>query len=129
MDGVEVHAAHHYFLHSFLSPVTNHRTDEYGGSLENRTRILREVVEAIRAACGRDFPLMFRISLEEYIGREGYHADTGIQICQMLASWGVDAINVTASGTDSKLSQSVEPMYYLVMQLRLKSLEAAIMSI
>ena len=112
MDGVEVHAAHHYFLHSFLSPVTNHRTDEYGGSLENRTRILREVVEAIRAACGRDFPLMFRISLEEYIGREGYHADTGIQICQMLASWGVDAINVTASGTDSKLSQSVEPMYY-----------------
>lgn len=55
---------------------------------------------------------MFRISLEEYIGREGYHADTGIQICQMLASWGVDAINVTASGTDSKLSQSVEPMYY-----------------
>jgi len=108
-DGVEVHAGHHYFLHSFLSPVTNHRTDGYGGSLENRTRILREIVEAIRAACGRDFPLMFRISLEEYIG---YHADTGIKICQMLEGWGVDAINVTASGTDSKLSQSVEPMYY-----------------
>lgn len=111
-DGVEVHAGHHYFLHSFLSPVTNHRTDGYGGSLENRTRILREIVEAIRAACGEDFPLMFRISLEEYIGKDGYHADTGIKICQMLEGWGVDAINVTASGTDSKLSQSVEPMYY-----------------
>lgn len=111
-DGVEVHAAHHYFLHSFLSPVTNHREDEYGGSLENRTRILREIVEAIRAACGRDFPLMFRISIEEYIGPKGYHADTGIKICQMLERWGVDAINTTASGTDSKLSQSVEPMYY-----------------
>ena len=111
-DGVEVHAAHHYFLHSFLSPVTNHRQDEYGGSLENRTRILREIVEAIRAACGRDFPLMFRISIEEYIGPKGYHGDTGIKICQMLESWGVDAINTTASGTDSKLSQSVEPMYY-----------------
>lgn len=111
-DGVEVHAAHHYFLHSFLSPVTNHREDEYGGSLENRTRILREIVEAIRAACGPDFPLMFRISVEEYIGPKGYHADTGIKICQLLESWGVDAINVTASGTDSKLSQSVEPMYY-----------------
>lgn len=111
-DGVEVHAAHHYFLHSFLSPVTNHRTDEYGGSLENRARILREIVEAIRAACGRDFPLMFRVSLEEYIGKEGYHADTGLKICQLLESWGVDAINVTASGTDSKLSQSVEPMCY-----------------
>lgn len=112
-DGVEIHAGHHYFLHSFLSPVTNHRTDEYGGSLENRTRILREIVEAIRATCGKDFPLMFRVSLEEYIGREGYHADTGIKICQMLERWGVDAINVTASGTDSKLSQSVEPMNYL----------------
>ncbi len=111
-DGVEVHAGHHYFLHSFLSPVTNHRTDGYGGSLENRTRILREIVEAIRAACGQDFPLMFRISLEEYIGKDGYHADTGIKICQMLEGWGVDAINVTASGTNSKLSQSVEPMYY-----------------
>lgn len=111
-DGVEVHAAHHYFLHSFLSPVTNHREDEYGGSLENRTRILREIVEAIRAACGPDFPLMFRISVEEYIGPKGYHADTGIKICQLLERWGVDAINVTASGTDSKLSQSVEPMYY-----------------
>lgn len=111
-DGVEVHAAHHYFLHSFLSPVTNHREDEYGGSLENRTRILREIVEAIRAACGRDFPLMFRISIEEYIGPKGYHVDTGIKICQMLERWGVDAINTTASGTDSKLSQSVEPMYY-----------------
>ena len=109
---MEVHAGHHYFLHSFLSPVTNHRTDGYGGSLENRTRILREIVEAIRAACGEDFPLMFRISLEEYIGKDGYHADTGIKICQMLEGWGVDAINVTASGTDSKLSQSVEPMYY-----------------
>lgn len=112
-DGVEVHAAHHYFLHSFLSPVTNHRQDEYGGSLENRTRILREIVEAIRATCGRDFPLMFRISIEEYIGPKGYHGDTGIKICQLLEGWGVDAINTTASGTDSKLSQSVEPMYYL----------------
>ncbi len=111
-DGVEVHAAHHYFLHSFLSPVTNHRTDEYGGSLTNRTRILHEIVDAIRAACGPDFPLMFRVSIEEYIGQKGYHADTGIKICQLLERWGVDAINATASGTDSKLSQSVEPICY-----------------
>ena len=111
-DGVEVHAAHHYFLHSFLSPVTNRRTDEYGGSLENRTRILREIVEAVRETCGPDFPLMFRVSIEEYIGQKGYHADTGIKICQLLESWGVDAINASASGTDSRLSQSVEPICY-----------------
>lgn len=111
-DGVEVHAAHHYLLHSFLSPVTNRRTDEFGGSLEDRTRLLRMIVAAIRAACGPTFPLMFRISIEEYIGRDGYHADTGVKICQLLEEWGVDAINASASGTDSKLSQSVEPMCY-----------------
>ncbi|MCF0122511.1 MAG: FAD-dependent oxidoreductase [Ruminiclostridium sp.] len=111
-DGVEIHAAHHYLLHSFLSPVTNHRTDEYGGSLENRVRILREITEAVRSTCGRDFPLMFRVSIEEYIGVNGYHADTGVKICQMLESWGVDAINASASGTSSKLSQSMEPMHF-----------------
>ena len=111
-DGVEVHAAHHYFLNSFLSPATNRRTDQYGGSLENRTRILHEIVDAIRASCGPDFPLMFRISIEEYIGQKGYHADIGVRICQMLESWGVDAINASASGTESRLSQSVEPVSY-----------------
>lgn len=112
LDGVEIHAAHHYFLHSFLSPVTNHRTDAYGGSLEHRARILQEIVQAIRAACGPDFPIMVRVSLEEYIGPKGYHADTGLKLCRLLESWGVDALNVSASGTDSKGSQSVEPMPY-----------------
>jgi NADPH-dependent 2,4-dienoyl-CoA reductase/sulfur reductase-like enzyme len=56
---------------------------------------------------------MFRISIEEYIGRAGYHADTGLKICRWLEEWGADAINASASGTDSKLSQSVEPMAYL----------------
>jgi len=111
-DGVEVHAAHHYLIHSFLSPVTNHRTDEFGGSLENRARPLRMIVASIRRHCGPDFPLMVRVSVEEYIGKDGYHADVGIKICQLLESWGVDAINVTAAGTNSKLSQSMEPISY-----------------
>lgn len=112
VDGVEVHAAHHYLIHSFLSPVTNHRTDEFGGSLENRARPLRLIVESIRRHCGPNFPLMVRVSVEEYIGKDGYHADVGIKVCQMLESWGVDAINVSASGTNSKLSQSMEPISY-----------------
>ena len=112
-DGVEVHGAHNYLIQSFLSPVTNRRRDEFGGSLENRAKILRLIVEEIRRACGWEFPLMVRISLEEYIGQKGYHADTGIKVCQMLESWGVDAISVTAAGTASKLSQSMEPMNYL----------------
>ncbi len=111
-DGVEVHGAHNYFLHSFLSPVTNHRTDEYGGSLENRARIFREVLQEIRAACGPDFPISVRLSLEEYIGPQGYHADTGLKVCQWLETWGADVINVTAAGTSSRLSQSMEPISY-----------------
>lgn len=111
-DGVEVHGAHHYLIHSFLSPVTNQRTDEFGGSLENRSKVLKLIVQEIRRTCGPEFPLMVRISLEEYIGKEGYHADVGIKICQMLEQWGVDAINVSASGTNSKLSQSMEPITY-----------------
>lgn len=112
-DGVEIHAAHNYLIQSFLSPVTNHRSDEFGGSLENRTRFLRLIIEAIRKSCGDEFPIMPRVSVEEYIGKDGYHADTGIKICQMLEDWGVDAINVTASGTSSRLSQSMEPIPYL----------------
>ena len=112
-DGVEVHGAHNYLIHSFLSPVTNQRTDEFGGSLENRCRFLRLIVEAIRRHCGPDFPLMVRISVEEYIGVKGYHADVGIKICQMLETWGADAIDVSASGTSGKLSESMEPITYL----------------
>ena len=66
MDGVEVHAAHHYFLHSFLSPVTNHRTDEYGGSLDNRMRFLVETYQAVREAVGPSFP---RGSQAQLVGR------------------------------------------------------------
>lgn len=111
-DGVEVHGAHNYFIQSFLSPATNFRSDEFGGSLENRTRLLRLIVEEIRRTCGPDFPLTVRISVEEYIGAKGYHADEGIKICQMLEGWGADGIGVTASGTASKLSQSMEPITY-----------------
>lgn len=111
-DGIEVHGAHHYLIHSFLSPVTNRRCDEFGGCLENRARMLRLVVEEVQRTCGPDFPIMVRISLEEYIGKDGYHADVGIKICQMLEAWGVHAINVSASGTNSKLSQSMEPITY-----------------
>lgn len=111
-DGVEVHAAHHYLIHSFLSPVTNHRSDAFGGTLTRRAELLRRIIVAIRRHCGPNFPLMVRVSVEEYIGKEGYHADVGVKICQLLEQWGVDAIDVTASGTNSKLSQSMEPITY-----------------
>ena len=71
-DGVELHAAHGYLLQQFLSPYTNRRDDEYGGSLENRMRLLREIIEGIRRECGPDFPISVRLSVEEYYDTIGY---------------------------------------------------------
>src|SRR5205085_1526273 len=66
-DGVLIHAAHGYLLNQFLSPLTNQRKDEYGGSLENRMRMLFEVLTAIRKSAGRDYPVGVRLSVDEYV--------------------------------------------------------------
>ena len=70
-DGAEIHAGHGYILSGFLSPVMNQRDDEYGGSLENRARFLLEVITAIRARVGRDFPLWVKLDCAEYGKKEG----------------------------------------------------------
>ena len=111
-DGVEVHGAHFYLIHQFLSPTYNQREDEYGGSSENRFRFLKEIVEEIRKTCGPDYPLIVRVSLEEYIGENGYHPDYGITICKRLEALGVDALDITASGSASPRGQSIEYMTY-----------------
>jgi 2,4-dienoyl-CoA reductase-like NADH-dependent reductase (Old Yellow Enzyme family)/NADPH-dependent 2,4-dienoyl-CoA reductase/sulfur reductase-like enzyme len=95
-DAVEIHGGHGYVLSSFLSPKTNKRTDEYGGSLENRARLLLEVLQAVRAAVGPDFPVIVKIDSRE-VGREG-----GITLdhAKVTARWveeaGADAITVSA---------------------------------
>lgn len=109
MDGVAIHGAHHYLIHQFLSPDLNKRTDEYGGTLENRARFLKEVLGAIRKYCGQEFPIMLRLSLEEYVGKYGQHMDEALAVCRMCQDWGVDLLDVSASGSRSHGSQSVEP--------------------
>lgn len=111
-DGVEVHGAHFYLIHQFLSPTYNHRTDMYGGSSENRFRFLKEIIEEIRNKCGTDFPIIVRVSLEEYIGESGYHPDYGITICKRLEQIGVDGLDITASGSASPRGQSIEYLTY-----------------
>ena len=66
-DGVEVHGAHGYLINQFVSPFSNKRCDEYGGTTENRTRFPREIIQAIRLAAGEDFPIFYRMSSEEYV--------------------------------------------------------------
>lgn len=94
-DGAEIHGGHGYLISSFISPYTNKRTDEYGGSLENRMRLALEVIAAIRAEVSRDFPLWFKLDSRE-IGKEGITLEDAKQSAIMLEAAGVDAITVTS---------------------------------
>lgn len=96
---VEIHAAHGYLLHEFFSPLSNSRTDEYGGSFENRTRILREVVEAVRKTWPESLPLFVRISATDWAEAGGWDLDQSVQLAQQLGALGVDLIDCSSGGT------------------------------
>jgi 2,4-dienoyl-CoA reductase-like NADH-dependent reductase (Old Yellow Enzyme family) len=101
-DAVELHGAHGYLLGQFLSPFTNKRTDEWGGSLENRARFALEVVRGIRAEIGPDHPLLYRLSVTEpYEG--GLSLEDGLAFCRMLEA-DVDALDVSAGNYDTAMT-------------------------
>lgn len=95
-DMIEIHGAHGYLINQFLSPYSNLRRDEYGGDPERRMRFALEVVEAVRKAVGKDYPVSFRISVDEFVPN-GLTLDTSIEICKRLEEMGVDLLNVTGS--------------------------------
>ena len=106
VDAVELHAGHGYLLQQFLSPHTNRRTDEYGGSFENRLRFISKIITGIKSRCGKDYPLIVRLTTDEMydrVGRSGtgYGIETGKQIAAALEKLGVDAINVTSACYDA----------------------------
>ncbi|TKX48098.1 NADH:flavin oxidoreductase/NADH oxidase [Halorubrum sp. SD690R] len=95
----EVHAAHGYLLHQFLSPVTNDRDDEYGGSFEDRTRLLREVVAAVRDVWPDGKPVFVRISATDWLpDRESWDVDDSVRLAPLLADAGADLIDVSGGG-------------------------------
>jgi 2,4-dienoyl-CoA reductase-like NADH-dependent reductase (Old Yellow Enzyme family) len=96
-DVVEIHAAHGYLLHEFLSPLSNHRTDEYGGSFENRARLLIEVVDAVREGWPLDLPLFVRISATDWV-EGGWDIDQSIALAKLLKPRGVDLMDVSSGG-------------------------------
>ena len=105
-DGVELHASHGYLIQQFLSPNTNKRTDEYGGSLENRMRFLLEIIDGIRSNCGRDFPIVVRLTVDEMyseIGQDGkgYNLEEGLKMAKILNDKGIDAIDVSSAAYDT----------------------------
>jgi 2,4-dienoyl-CoA reductase (NADPH2) len=95
VDGVEIHAGHGYLIDNFLSPTTNRRDDEYGGSVENRARFLVETLDAIRARVGREFPVWCRINGEEYF-IDGEKIQDACRVAQLAEAAGADAIHVSA---------------------------------
>lgn len=115
-DGVEFHAAHGYLISEFFSPHTNRRTDAYGGSLENRTRFLREILEKTRVLVGPDYPIIVRLNVDEFyrdIGMPGVglELEEGLQIAKLTESYGADAIDVSC-GTYETLNHLMEVTTY-----------------
>lgn len=114
-DTVEIHAAHGYLIHEFLSPVSNHRSDEYGGSWENRVRLLLEITEQVRAAIPDSMPLFVRISATDHLESfrdtfpESWTLDDSIRLAGELADRGVDFLDVSSGGVHPLAASSIRP--------------------
>ncbi len=111
-DMVELHAAHGYLISSFISPVSNIRTDDYGGSLENRMRYPLEVFAAMRAAWPAGKPMSVRISANDWLGEDGVTPSDAVEIARMFAAAGADIIDVSAGQT----STEAKPIYGRMFQ-------------
>ncbi|WP_061006573.1 NADH:flavin oxidoreductase/NADH oxidase family protein, partial [Mycolicibacterium mucogenicum] len=99
-DGVEVHAAHGYLLSQFLSPLVNARTDEWGGSLENRARLLLEIVRQVRLAVSPEFAVAVKLNSADF-QRGGFDADDALRVIEMLAPLGVDVVELSGGSYES----------------------------
>ncbi|MGC4000655.1 MAG: NADH:flavin oxidoreductase/NADH oxidase [Anaeromyxobacter sp.] len=121
---VEVHAAHGYLLHQFLSPLSNQRADAYGGSFENRTRLLREVVEAVRAAWPEQLPVLVRVSATDWADG-GWDVEQTVALARQLRPLGVDLIDVSSGGNLPGVRIPVGPGYQTGFAERIRR-EAAI---
>ena len=117
-DVLEIHAAHGYLLHEFLSPLSNERTDEYGGSFENRVRLLLRVVEAVRAVVPEAAPLVVRISATDWVD-DGWTVDDSVALARLLREAGVDLVDVS-SGGNALASIPTEPGYQVPFARRIR---------
>ena len=119
IDALELHAAHGYLLHQFLSPISNRRTDNYGGSLENRMRFVLEVFEATRAAWPATKPLGIRLSATDWIDG-GWDIDQSITLCKLLKQSGCDWIDVSSGGLSPDQVVPVGPGYQVPLSEQIR---------
>ncbi len=107
---IEIHAAHGYLIHEYLSPLSNNRTDEYGGSFENRIRLLLEVVEAVKSVWPSKYPLFVRLSVTDWVD-EGWCIDESVELSRILCLNGVDLIDCSSGGNIATAKIPVAPGY------------------
>ncbi len=118
-QAVEIHAAHGYLLHQFLSPLSNQRTDAWGGGFENRTRLVREVVAAVRAEWPERLPLLIRLSATDWV-EGGWSADETVELCRALTGLGVDLVDVSTGGLVSTAKIPVGPGFQTEFAARVR---------
>ncbi len=106
---IEIHGAHGYLINEFLSPLSNKRTDEYGGSFENRTRFLMEVIDAIRSVLPQDLPLFLRISASDWVA-DGWQVDDSVRLAEMVKGK-VDVMDCSSGGVVSYAKIPAKPNY------------------
>lgn len=123
---VELHAAHGYLLHQFLSPLSNHRTDEWGGSFENRTRLLLQITEAVRNVWSKELPLFVRISATDWVDG-GWTIEDSVALSKLLKDKGVDLIDCSSGGNSPLQKIPVGPLYQTPFAEKIKR-EAGIMT-
>jgi 2,4-dienoyl-CoA reductase-like NADH-dependent reductase (Old Yellow Enzyme family) len=123
---IEIHAAHGYLIHEFLSPLSNKREDDYGGSFENRTRLCREVVAAVRSAWPKELPLFLRISATDWVDG-GWNIDESVKLASELKQTGVDLIDCSSGGNVPHAEIPVGPGYQTAFAERIHR-EAGIMT-
>ncbi|MFJ4754345.1 NADH:flavin oxidoreductase/NADH oxidase [Streptomyces sp. NPDC088763] len=120
-DVAEIHGAHGYLINEFLSPHSNRRTDAYGGSYENRTRLALQVVDAVRAVWPDDRPLFFRISATDWLGEDGWTDDDTVRFAADLHAHGVDLLDVSTGGNAPDVRIPLGPGYQVPFAARVKT--------
>ncbi|MDO9256035.1 MAG: NADH:flavin oxidoreductase/NADH oxidase [Bacteroidales bacterium] len=123
---VEIHAAHGYLIHQFLSPLSNHRTDNYGGSFENRIRLLLEIVKAVQTEWPQNLPLFVRISATDW-AEGGWNIDEAVKLSSILKQNGVDLIDCSSGGLVPHQKIPLGPGYQVPFAERIKK-ETGIMT-
>ncbi|MDR3725871.1 MAG: NADH:flavin oxidoreductase/NADH oxidase [Terracidiphilus sp.] len=118
-DFVEIHAAHGYLLHQFMSPLANQRTDAYGGSFQNRTRLTLEVVDAVRAEWPVHLPLFVRISATDW-AEGGWNADESVELSRLFREHGVDLVDVSTGGLVPNAKIPVGPGFQVEFAARIR---------